>query len=609
MRLVNLALMAAAACALAAGGCKAKPLGQIMLAVQTDLSLPKDIDAIRIEAFTEGVPKLRNDYDRMGPGDGEIHLPGTIGLIAPENADDAVRIIVSARSGGRDGEVKILREIVTTVPVDRVVTLQLPLEFLCSGQAKILSGEATSTCPEGKSCVAGTCVDKQLDSQKLPTYTEDGIFGDGGCFDSTNCWGTPTVAALDMATCTIPNAEGINVALQTEGEGICGPVGCFVTLDADSDTGWKVNEEGRIALPQGVCDQVTSGKIVNVVTTPIATGCGQKSTSLPTCGPWSAAKIQPAAYTGAIALAGGQPLPVALSLTSGGVVWTNAGLSGAQGAVKAVASAGGVPEQLTSASTAPRALVASGDTIYWTDAPGAAGMGAIFRLQDGTPTAIVNGLDVPEGIALAANKLFWSDFQSGGIFSAGLDGAGSKQIATGNYPYRLVADDTYVYWTNEGTAMAQTPDGSLARVSHKSGTATVETFATGQQTPRALALEAGTNGATTAVWWVSFAAKGTVMRSVVQADGSLGAPEEMAQNLGYPNGIAVDAANVYWTNRGDGTVMSLPLSAKAGDAPKTLASGQKAPGAVVTDANAIYWLSEGGSSDPSGAVVRLPKAQ
>ncbi|MFT3776535.1 MAG: hypothetical protein QM820_65170 [Minicystis sp.] len=556
------------------------------------------------------MPKFKNDYTRLGTADGQIHLPGTLGLIEPEKEGGAVRIIVSARAGGQDGDVRILREVITTVPPERVATLQVPIQFLCGGQSKIENGEPTSTCPEGKTCIAGTCQTDTVDPGTLPTYTsEDDVFGNGGCFDGSSCWTEPQVADLDVTSCTIPNADNINVALQTEGEGICGPVGCFVTLDADSPEGWKVGADGRIALPKGVCEQVMSGRIVNVVTTAIGAGCGQKSVRLPTCGPWSAAEIQPPPYAGATALAGGQPLPVALALGGNGVVWSNAGLPGAEGAVKSVGLSGGVPSLVTSTSIAPRALATTATGVYWTDAPpSTTGMGGVFRLENGTVTPLITGLDAPEGIAIAGNKLFWSDFQAGGIFSASLTGTGKTQLTTGNYPYRVAADDTYVYWTNEGTAGSTPPDGSVARISHKSP-GTVETFAPAQQTPRALALEAGAGGATKAVWWVNFAAAGTVMRAVVQGSGALGTPEVMAQNLGYPNGIAVDAANVYWTNRGDGTVLSLPLTAKAGDAPKTLASGQKAPGAIVADSAAIYWVSEGGSSDPSGAVVRLPKAQ
>ena len=60
---------------------------------------------------------------------------------------DAISIIISARSGGVDGEVRIVREVVTTIPIDHVATMQIPLEFLCEGFGKLEAGNPASNCP------------------------------------------------------------------------------------------------------------------------------------------------------------------------------------------------------------------------------------------------------------------------------------------------------------------------------------------------------------------------------------------------------------------------------------------------------------------------------
>jgi hypothetical protein len=58
------------------------------------------------------------------------------------------------------------------------------------------------------------------------------------------------------------------------------------------------------------------------------------------------------------------------------------------------------------------------------------------------------------------------------------------------------------------------------------------------------------------------------------------APEQ--DSLG---GIAVDEADVYWTN-GD-SVMRIPVD---GGVATTLACGQNSPAAVAVDATSVYWV-------------------
>ena len=229
-------------------GCSAQTTGQLVLVVQTDLSLPKDIDTIQIAVSVDGVPKFKNSYQKVGTPDGQIHLPGTIDLLAPDDPTQAVDIIVSAFSGGPFVPPRIVDEVVTTVPPDRAATLQVPLQFLCDGQATEVSGNPATTCPKGQTCNAGTCVTNKVDPTGLPTYSEEEVFGDGSCFDVARCFDDAAIADVDPKECTIDEgSHDVSIALETQGDGICGAIGCFVALDA--------NDSSRLDDPQGRQDR------------------------------------------------------------------------------------------------------------------------------------------------------------------------------------------------------------------------------------------------------------------------------------------------------------------------------------------------------------------
>ncbi|MCA9623335.1 MAG: hypothetical protein KC731_30150 [Myxococcales bacterium] len=591
--------------ALLATGCTEDPIGQLVVAVQTDVHLPKDIDTIRIEVTSEGVPKFRNDYERLGTEEAPFLLPGTITLVASDNPGDVVRTIVSGRTGGSEGKLRMVREVVTTVPEGRSATLQLPLQYLCDDQVKIEDGEARDDCPEGQTCLAGTCADEALDASTLPDYAPEDVYTEGLCLDVAVCFNTATVVELDPSDCSLAAPGGtVNFALQTEGDGICGAIGCFVALDAESALGWQTRDDGRIQMPPAVCTQIDEGRIVNVVAAPVTDVCPFKEVRVPTCGPWSAAGSGEL-LTGPITLAGGQSQPVSVKVGPGAIYWASAGTFSGEGTVKSIDYLGGKPTLESTNPVPPRDLVVTSDgTLYWTRADDTMPTsGAIVRKDGGGEMDVIANLNLPEGLAFNGSQLFWTEFApSGGVYRAPLGSTAGVLLTTGNYPVRVSADDDFAYWTNEGSAGQS--DGSVQRYDIASNT--LETIADLVETPRGLTLDR-TSGDTTALYWTVFRDGGSLMRVAVNG-GTLGAVTEVASNLSFPNGVAIhEDGYVYWCNRGDGTIMRLPKDANASMTPETLASGQRSPSAVVIDDTSIYWINEGSAGQENGAVMRVAK--
>ncbi len=609
--------------------------GQLMIVIQTDMALPKDVDRARIEVIAYGEHKHDEQYERLG-SDESLKLPGTLGVLVGEDPDTPVTIRVTAWQGANP---RVLREAVSTVPQNRLASLRLPVQWLCDGTAVDSgdgSGDVVSTCGPGKTCVAGSCVSTEVDSSELPDYDEEDVFGggsgdgDGSCFDTAECMRGATLLERALgAACVFTLIGGeVSISLQTEGDGICGPAGCFIPLDAGSDAGWKDNGDGTATLPQAVCDKLAAEPptLVGVAGVPTGEGCPQKNETLPTCGPWSntGTEPEPPGVAEPIALATGQNHPIGLVLdeTSARVYWTNRGSFSAEGIpledaeLRGMPKEGGTPATVVEGLAGARDLAVQEGRLFFTASGMGASDGRVLAVTPGSPAidlvADANGpigLPVPEGITVRDDVAFFTAFGSGEIYAARTDGSeffALRFAAPQNYPYRIVADDSRIFWTNVGTAGSDPPDGAVLMLDEINPTdeLTPVVLADGEAPPRDLALELGADGSATAVWYTTFADGGAVKR-VGPAGGE--EPVTMVEGQSYPNGITLDGTHVYWTNRGDGTVMSLPRAAAPGTAPTLVASGQVAPGPIAVDATHIFWANEGNSDEANGSIIKIAK--
>lgn len=635
-------------------GCEPAPLGELVLIVKTDMAPPKDFNKMRIQVFNEGSLKFNYEGPVPGdPGDEErIVLPSTLGLVAPEDPANAIRIEVGVRSGGKEGPVRVVREVVTTIPTDRVAMLNLPIQFLCKSDDIPFDNDGNlkpSDCPEGKTCIAGACQDSVVDSSTLPDYDEKSVFGGnadpkkGVCFDVVKCFEKAELidtTMLDKATCTFPvpkslGAAKLNLALGVESDGICNGIGCFIVLDRIEDgidpnaaTGWRLDKtKTNILLPKGVCanldpKQASPHPILQIVQASTGAGCPQKDVSYPTCGLWSAVGDGSSVAATPTSIAGAQdhPISVAILGTAGGdfAYWTNGGNS----TIKGASLLGGALVSIDSADP-PRDIAATEKALFWTAAQG---LGSVNMYLANPPQGqeplvqLATGLAQPDGLAFFSDanvtKLFWTEFADPGrVFSGtlnasftGFDAAGVVELANNNpYPARMVADNTYVYWTNEGT-FDQT-NGSVARIQHAVAGPTKLTFQVDGNVPlaapRAIGLDPVAAGGRTL--YFATIADGTVWK-ITKADAATpDAATMFAQGLSAPNGIAIDDKNVFIANRGDGTIVYKPKSAAPGDKPITLATGQKNPGTLVVHGSFLLWVNEGpsASSSKEGSIVKL----
>ena len=373
-----LACVAATTIAAASSGCTADTVtqGELILAVQTDMSLPKDVDEVRIEVTSFGNIVFKNRYP---VGAGGLRIPATLGILPGANARALVTIRVIAMQRGKP---RMLREVVTTVPASRLATLRLPIQWLSDGSAKVQGSDTStdggtsfrslhpaagevgdeiieSTCPSEQTNIAGDCVDWNIDSDTLPDYSAEDVFGGGkedgtggSCFDTLGCMSSAVTVEPDgSCTFTPPAAEPgkLNVALRLPlgGDGICDETHCYIPLDAAAGSGWVGTSDGSsvvpgepqppgavdggtgtptpppppdagkihrihaqagedaglaasgpitsVKLPAVICRKITAGLQAQVV---VSTGCATKLPSNPTCGPWSS-----------VAGSGGTPIP------------------------------------------------------------------------------------------------------------------------------------------------------------------------------------------------------------------------------------------------------------------------------------------------------------
>jgi hypothetical protein len=139
----------------ALGACH-KPRTEIVLTVDSNLSVPAELDQVHIVVASEKTAtRFDQTYD-LGPG--KTKLPIVLGLVPESDKSLAFRAVADGLKGG---VVVVERSAVTSFVPDQTLALFLDLLRVC----------VRATCSSGETCgPQGTCVPESIQPADLPRY-------------------------------------------------------------------------------------------------------------------------------------------------------------------------------------------------------------------------------------------------------------------------------------------------------------------------------------------------------------------------------------------------------------------------------------------------------
>jgi len=234
--------------------------------------------------------------------------------------------------------------------------------------------------------------------------------------------------------------------------------------------------------------------------------------------------------------------------------------------VKTVPTAGGTTKTLWVGANSAHALATDGTNLY-----AAYQSGSVFQipLAGGAPTTIMQDGDDASYVASDGKNVYWMGLYGHAIAQAPVGGGASAPVASPTAGSGLVVDATNLYWIDAGKLQRRPlAGGSIGALGAVPG------FVYGVTSDSAnvyVASEVSTSGTTSTV--------------ITKAPKNGNAPVQLATSSGKSTAIAVDVANVYWTNPDNHLVMVVPLS---GGTVATIAAGQS-PSSLAVAGGYLYW--------------------
>ena len=283
-----------------------KDQGSLVVALETDVRVPDNVDGIGIAISVDKQIKYSQlfsiDATLEKQGLRVVKLPATIAVLEPAGGAPAVQVRAVAFW---HGEARIVRDVISTVPHGRTALLRVPLAYLGyddgvtgsipresfqplpkqtaparvtvihltdapggTGAATDIVDKISSRCSLlGLTNVDGECVDPTIDSATLPDYAQTDLFPNGvdpdgfanpmPCFDMATCFdanATITHRELDRTNgeckvkLDVPAAD-LNIAMLLDTQASPRQVGfcpdestCLIPMSRDDAHGFRIDE-------------------------------------------------------------------------------------------------------------------------------------------------------------------------------------------------------------------------------------------------------------------------------------------------------------------------------------------------------------------------------
>ena len=313
-------------------GCSPTKATEIVPGATTQIQVPLDLAAIRVDIRVGGAPILCQAYYA---NDGSLVLPATIGIIPGNGQSTSTTVTVEIRAYdtagvnnqiqdlqscgttpvNQPGGPRILRRSIQSFVAQHEVFLPMPLTYSC------LDKDCSTQADPTESCRGAVCASSQTDPTTLADFNSQLVDGTGNCFDTSQCFLDAAPALLvDASKClfqfpeaSVP-ASGLNVRVfyqtaawayntsTSEYEVQTTPSSEQEVLNDDAVEGFTVPDSTKpqqFELAPGLCGLYqnsltppaapTSGMatvpFLMISDVQVASACDPKNTLLPICAP------------------------------------------------------------------------------------------------------------------------------------------------------------------------------------------------------------------------------------------------------------------------------------------------------------------------------------